>query len=76
MNRFEYLFGEDQGRYIIEIKNENLKKVYEILNENSVHFDEIGKVTGDHLIYNSELKISIEDLNKTYTNWLKSYMLN
>ena len=76
VNRFEYLFGEDQGRYIIEIKNENLKKVYEILNENSVHFDEIGKVTGDHLIYNSELKISIEDLNKTYTNWLKSYMLN
>ena len=27
INKFEYLFGEDQGRYIIEIDKNNLKDV-------------------------------------------------
>ena len=75
-SKYEYFFGEDQGRYIIEVKKENLKKVNELLKENSVHFEEIGKVTTDNLSYNNVLKISIEDLNKTYTNWLSNYMVN
>ena len=27
INKFEYLFGEDQGRYIIEIEENNFKNV-------------------------------------------------
>ena len=34
INKFQYFFGEDQGRYIIEITKDNLKKVKEILNNN------------------------------------------
>ena len=75
-NKYEYFFSEDQGRYIIEVKKENLKKVNELLKENSVHFEEIGNVTTENLIYDNVLKISIEDLNKTYTNWLSDYMVN
>ena len=52
------------------------KSVNELLKENSVHFEEIGKVTTDNLSYNNVLKISIEDLNKIYTNWLSNYMVN
>ena len=33
---FEYLFGEDQGRYIVEIESNNLKYVTDILDKNSV----------------------------------------
>ena len=42
VNKFEYLFGEDQGRYIVEIDKNNINKVTEILKNNSVHFDELG----------------------------------
>ena len=42
INKFEYLFGEDQGRYIIEISKDDLENVTKILEENSVHFDELG----------------------------------
>ena len=42
INIFEYFFGEDQGRFIIEIEEKNLKNVTEILEKNSVHFDELG----------------------------------
>ena len=75
-NKYEYFFGEDQGRYIIEVKKENLKKVNEILKTNAVHYDEIGIVTDKNLSYNNELKIPIEELNKAYTNWLPNYMSN
>ena len=37
MNKFDYYFGEDQGRYIIEIEPNNLSKVQKILKDNSVH---------------------------------------
>ena len=35
INQFEYFFGEDQGRYIVEIEKENYNNVKEILNKNS-----------------------------------------
>ena len=44
INQFEYLFGEDQGRYIIEINKDDLESATKILQENSVHFDELGSV--------------------------------
>ena len=44
INQFEYLFGEDQGRYIIEISKDDLRNATKILQENSVHFDELGLV--------------------------------
>ena len=42
INKYEYLVGEDQGRYIVEINKNKLSKVKEILKNNSVHFDELG----------------------------------
>ena len=47
INQFEYLFGEDQGRYIIEISKDDLENATKILQENSVHFDELGLVNED-----------------------------
>jgi phosphoribosylformylglycinamidine synthase subunit PurL len=74
INKFEYLFGEDQGRYIIEINKTNLKDVIKILTENSVHFDELGTVNGDNLIIDDKSKVSIDDLIKSHTTWLTNYM--
>ena len=74
MNEFEYLFGEDQGRYIIEIEKNNLKNVTEILEKNSVHYDELGTVNENELVINDKSKVTIDELIKSHTNWLTNYM--
>ena len=76
INQFEYLFGEDQGRYIIEISKIDLESATKILQENSVHFDELGSVNDDCLIIDDKTKVSIDDLIKSHTNWLTNYMEN
>ncbi|MDC3294757.1 phosphoribosylformylglycinamidine synthase subunit PurL [Candidatus Pelagibacter ubique] len=76
INQFEYLFGEDQGRYIIEISKDDLENTTKILQENSVHFDELGLVNEDGLIIDDKTKVSIDDLIKSHTNWLTNYMEN
>ena len=75
-NKFEYFFAEDQGRYIVEIDRSNLDKVKIILNENSVHFEELGIVNEKKLQFKDELNIDIKDLSKFYKTWLKRYMVN
>jgi phosphoribosylformylglycinamidine synthase subunit PurL len=74
INEFEYLFGEDQGRYIIEISKDDLESATKILQDNSVHFDELGLVTGNSLIIDDKTKVSIDDLIKSHTTWLTNYM--
>ena len=74
INQFEYLFGEDQGRYIIEIREKDLKSVIEILEKNSVHYDQLGTITDNELIIDDKSKVSIDDLIKSHTNWLTNYM--
>ena len=76
LNKFNYFFAEDQGRYIIEIEKNNLNNVKKILEENSVHFDELGIVTKENLEFKDELNISINELSKSYKTWLKNYMDN
>ena len=76
INEFEYLFGEDQGRYIIEISKGDLKNVTKILKDNSVHYDELGMVNEGDLIINDKTKVSIDDLIKSHTTWLTNYISN
>ncbi len=74
MSDIEYLFSEDQGRYVIEIEPKNLKKVETILNKNSVHFDELGKIIEKNMIINEKTKVTIDELKSYYSNWLSNYM--
>ncbi len=74
MHEIEYLFSEDQGRYVIEIDSSDLKKVTKILEKNSVHFEELGIITDKHMIINQKTKVTIDELKSYNTNWLKNYM--
>ena len=74
ISKFEYLFGEDQGRYIIEIEKGDLKNVSEILDKNSVYFDQFGTVNDDNLVIDDKSKVSIDDLIKSHSIWLTNYM--
>ena len=76
VNKFEYFFGEDQGRYIVEIEPSKIDNVNEILKNNSVHFDNLGVIEENNLNFNGELNLPIEELIKTHKYWLKGYMEN
>ncbi len=74
INEIEYFFGEDQGRYIIEISRNHQKKVTDILNKNAVHYDELGTLNNNQLFINEKTKVSIDELKSYYTSWLDNYM--
>ena len=76
VNKFEYFFGEDQGRYIIELSKKNQQKVKEILEKNSVHFDEVGTIDQSDIIFDNKTSLSVDDLEKENKTWLKKYMVN
>ena len=74
INDIEYFFGEDQGRYLIEISNKDLKKVKDILNNNAVHYDELGIIQENQIYINDKTKVTIDELKSSNTNWLTKYM--
>ncbi len=74
INEIEYLFAEDQGRYIVEINKKDFKKVADILNKNAVHFDELGTITEKNIYINSKTKVTIDELSTSNKNWLTNYM--
>ncbi len=75
INEIEYFFAEDQGRYIIEVSSKDLKDVTKILDKNSVHYDQIGKIIDKELVISKKTKVSIDELKSYNTNWLKEYMV-
>jgi len=74
IQQFEYLFAEDQGRYIIEIEKNNFDKVKEILSKSSVHYDELGIVTERDIIIDNKSKVTIDELAESNKTWLKKFM--
>ncbi len=74
INEIEYLFAEDQGRYIIEINKKDFKKVADILNKNAVHFDELGTINENELYINDKTKVTIDELSTSNKSWLNNYM--
>ena len=75
-NKFEYFFGEDQARYIIEIPKENIVQVNEILNKNSIHFDDLGIIQEKNVTLNGDINLPIEELSDANKYWLTEYMGN
>ena len=72
-NLMEYYFGEDQGRYLLEIELNNLEKIKKILNENNIFNEIIGTVQKDYFELSGALKIHINDLYKSNNKWYYNY---
>ncbi len=69
----KYLFGEDQGRYVLEIDKEKLKKVEEILKNNNIFYEQIGVTQKDFFEVEDEFKIDIKKLHKINNQWYNNY---
>ena len=72
-NLSEYLFGEDQSRYILEIEESNLKKVEKILKNNNVFYENIGVTQEEYFEIDKEMKISTNELFKINNEWYNKY---
>jgi len=75
------LFGEDQARYVVTVKNkaaldELSRRVGAIVatGEALVLMTVIGKTGGDALTLPGEMPISLSELHNAHENWLPSYM--
>ena len=73
LNLFEYFFGEDQSRYIVEIGKNNLEKVEKILKNNNIFYENIGLTQKDYFEIQGELKINVKKLYKINNQWYDNY---
>jgi len=72
-NLFEYFFGEDQGRYLIEISKSNLKKIETFLKKNNVFFEVIAEVQNDTFEIEKTFSLKIKDLHNYSNQWYNKY---
>ena len=63
-------------RYIVEVKSTNINKFQKILDNNSVHYDEIGIVTKKDIVIDKEPILHIDELIECNKRWLIDYMEN
>jgi len=68
-----WCFGEDQGRYILEIHDHDLPTVLEEGVEHDTAVRVIGR-TGGRVISVGGRAISVEELSKAHESWLPDYM--
>ncbi len=69
----EYLFGEDQSRYIIEVNKKNTPEVTKILEKNSIYYDFVGITQKDTLDLKDKFSFNLNELFKLNSFWFKSY---
>ena len=72
-NIFEYFFGEDQSRYIIEVDKKNYSKLESLFKENNIYFDNIGTTQKDYFELDKDLKISVKELYEINNKWYNNF---
>ncbi|MDA9684515.1 phosphoribosylformylglycinamidine synthase subunit PurL [Candidatus Pelagibacter bacterium] len=72
-NQVEYFFGEDQGRYIVEINKDNLVKVEKLLQKNDIYYELIGITQKKYFEIEGLMKSDINDLFKINNQWYNQY---
>ena len=72
-NPIEYFFGEDQGRYILEVDNSSIKEVEKRLIDNNTYFERIGFTQRDYFEIEKLLKTKVKDLFEINNQWYNKY---
>ena len=73
--RVKYLFGEDQARYIIEIKKDDLNSLVQMAKEQEISMTQLGTTNLEQFTID-EIKISVDDMIKLNNNWFYNYNSN
>ena len=76
ININSWLYGEDQGRYIIISDENNSSTIVSEANKSNINTSIIGKITGNNFtitVNNINTEISIEKLTNLRNNWFSNY---
>ena len=73
INIYEYLFGEDQSRYLVEIDKINSDKISNLLERGGVYYEIIAKTQKEKLELDNNFSIDLKELRKLYTSWFTNY---
>ena len=72
-NLFNYFFGEDQSRYLVEVDKSNYSNVEKILKDNNIYFDNIGVTQKEYFELDKVLKINVKELYELNNRWYNNY---
>ncbi len=72
-NLFEYFFGEDQGRYLVEIDKKDLTNVKKLFENKNIFHELIGVTQRKNFELAGEFSIDIKELFKTNNKWYYNY---
>jgi len=72
-NSSEYFFGEDQGRYLVEVSKNNLKKIQTLLKQNNVFFEIVAEVQNDIFEIEKMFSLKTKDLHNYNNHWYNKY---
>ncbi|WP_112662350.1 phosphoribosylformylglycinamidine synthase subunit PurL [Microvirga flavescens] len=72
--RHAFLFGEDQGRYVIAVDPDEAADILYEATALGIPAVTLGLTGGDSLILPGEQAISVKDLKAAHENWLPNYM--
>ena len=73
--RVKYLFGEDQARYVIEIKKKHLNNLVQMAKEQEISMTQLGSTNLEQFAID-EIKISVDEMIKLNNNWFYNYNSN
>jgi len=69
----DYLFGEDQSRYIIEVEEKNIAMVSKFLKGNNIFFEKFGITQKSSIEIKNILKADVNYLEKLHKYWFNNY---
>ena len=69
----EYLFGEDQSRYLVEISKDNFEEFMREAEKNNVSIEKIGITQADQFEIKNIGKIKVDDLIQAHESWFKKF---
>ncbi|WP_017930456.1 phosphoribosylformylglycinamidine synthase subunit PurL [Robiginitomaculum antarcticum] len=69
-----WMFGEDQGRYILAVDENSVNPVISTANSKGLEARIIGKVSGEQVQVEGGFNISLEKLRETYEGWMPEFM--
>lgn len=69
-----YLFGEDQARYIVCVKQSDVERIWALADAAGIFAEELGQVGGNELTFGDQMTISVAELAEAHEAWLPDYM--
>ncbi len=72
-NFYEYFFGEDQGRYLIEVSKNNLKNLETLFKKNNVFHENVAEVQSDTFEIEGLFSLKTKDLQICNNQWYDNF---